>query len=125
MTRIASGIDLVKINRLRTLDSGFKARFIQRVFTTREMEVCGDRDDSLAGRFAAKEAAAKALGCGIGEVGWKDIETLEDECGRPELYLHRSAQERAESLGWTSWSISISHTSDYAVAMVTALVEGD
>jgi holo-[acyl-carrier protein] synthase len=123
MFGIANGVDMIKIDRLTRLDLTIKQRFIARVFTELEIEACAGKDASLAGRFAAKEAAAKALGCGIGSVGWKDIETLSDDQGRPLLLLHNAARKRAEQAGWFSWSISISHTAEYAVATVTALYE--
>lgn len=123
MLGITSGIDLLQIDRLTRLNPAIKARFLARVFTPREIDECADRDDSLAGHFAAKEATAKALGCGIGEVGWKEIEILADERGKPRLMLHASAQETAKQAGWISWSVSISHTKDHAVAMVTALYD--
>ena len=123
MFAIASGVDLLQIDRLTRLDPAIRKRFLVRVFTSRELEECGNRDDSLAGRFAAKEAAVKALGCGIGEVGWKDVEVIEDERGKPRLILHTAAQEIAKRAGWISWSVSISHTGDHAVATVTALID--
>ncbi len=123
MFAIASGVDLLQIDRLTRLDPAIRKRFLARVFTSRELEECGNRDDSLAGRFAAKEAAVKALGCGIGEVGWKDVEVIEDERGKPRLILHTAAQETAKRAGWISWSVSISHTRDHAVATVTALID--
>lgn len=123
MFGIANGVDMIRIDRLTRLDPDIKQRFIARVFSASEIEACAGKDASLAGRFAAKEAAAKALGCGIGSVGWKDIETLSDDQGRPLLLLHNAARERAELAGWFSWSISISHTAEYAVATVTALYE--
>lgn len=123
MFGIANGVDMIRIDRLTHLDPAIKQRFIARVFTAAEIEACAGKDASLAGRFAAKEAAAKALGCGIGSVGWKDIETLSDDQGRPLLRLHNAARERAEEAGWFSWSVSISHTAEYAVAMVSALYE--
>lgn len=123
MLGITSGVDLLQINRLTRLDPAIKERFLARVFTSSEIEECLNRDDSFAGHFAAKEAAAKALGCGIGEIGWKDIEILADERGKPRLILHAAAQETAKQAGWISWSVSISHTRDHAVAMVTALYD--
>lgn len=123
MFGIANGVDIIRIDRLTRLDPAIKQRFITRVFTSGEIEACAGKDASLAGRFAAKEAAAKALGCGIGNVGWKDIETLSDDQGRPLLLLHNAARETANQKGWFNWSVSISHTSEYAVAMVSALYE--
>jgi holo-[acyl-carrier protein] synthase len=76
------------------------------------------RAESLAGRYAAKEAVAKALGCGIGDVEWKEIEVLGDEQRAPVLYLHGKAAQKAEELGLTTWSVSLSHSQSHAVAVV-------
>jgi holo-[acyl-carrier protein] synthase len=123
MIGISSGVDLLQIDRLINLDAAIKQRFLARVFTTREIEQCNGRYASLAGFFCAKEAAVKALGCGIGEVGWQDIEISKDEQGQPQLLLHGGANTKADQAGWFSWSVSISHTADYAVATVCALYE--
>jgi holo-[acyl-carrier protein] synthase len=123
MVGVANGVDMIKIDRLTRLDPAIRQRFVTRVFTAAEIEACAGKDYSLAGRFAVKEAAAKALGCGIGSVGWKDIETLSDDQSRPTLLLHNTARERAMQAGWFSWSVSISHTAEYAIALVTALFE--
>ncbi|MBP9041150.1 MAG: holo-ACP synthase [Anaerolineaceae bacterium] len=123
MTTITTGIDLVEIERFRSLNPAIKKRFLNRVFTTQELSDCAGKDQSLAGRFAAKEAAAKALGCGIGEVKWQDIEIQMDEQKKPVLVLHGKASEISTARGWSSWSVSIAHTAEHAVASVTALIE--
>ena len=64
---------------------------------------------------------AKALGCGIGDVGWKDIEVVRDGRRRPELVLHGAALLRAAELGLTEWSVSLGHTHEHAMALVIAL----
>lgn len=122
MTTISTGIDLVEIERFRNLNPSIKERFLTRVFTAQELLDCAGKDQSLAGRFAAKEAAAKALGCGIGEVKWQDIEILLDEHHKPILVLHGKACDISAALGWSSWSVSIAHSRDHAVASVTALI---
>lgn len=76
---------------------------------------------SLAARFAAKEAVAKALGTGIGAVSFQEIEILRDENYAPVLYLHGAANQLAVSLGLENWSISLSHIETHAIAMVVAL----
>ncbi len=86
-----------------------------------ENEFCAYSIPSLAARFAAKEAVAKALGCGIGEVRWQEIEILRDDARAPVLYLHGAAETLAAALGLTTWSLSISHTQSQAVAFVVAL----
>lgn len=77
--------------------------------------------ESLAVRFAAKEAAAKALGTGIGAVGFQEIEILRDENRAPVLYLRGAAQALADKLKLETWSISLSHTKNHAVALVVAI----
>ena len=76
---------------------------------------------SLAGRFAVKEAVAKALGTGIGEMTWVEIEVVSDESGRPELVLHGAAKRLADELGLREWSISLSHTETYAIGFAAAM----
>jgi len=95
--------------------------FLQRVFTEQELVDCGDHDHKLAGRFAVKEAVAKALGTGIGLISWKEIEIISNESGEPQLFLHDKAQQQAEKLGLTQWSVSISHTGEHAVGLAVAL----
>ena len=72
--RLSAGIDLLEIERLQRAVSRYGERFLQRIFTNQERTDVQDNLASLAARFAAKEAAAKALGCGIGEVSWQEIE---------------------------------------------------
>ena len=75
----------------------------------------------LAARFAAKEAAAKALGTGIGDVSWVDIEVASDARGRPTLNLYKAAARLADDLGLQDWQVSLSHTDDLAIAFVAAI----
>ncbi len=119
--RVFSGVDLVELERFRRVVERHAAGLQRRVFTPREWALCRGRVACLALRFAAKEAASKALGTGIGPVGWQEMEILSDEQGAPVLYLHGRAQERARALGWRTWSVSLSDTRRYAVAMVVAL----
>ncbi len=74
MPALRTGIDLVEIERLENLKPEIRTRFCQRVFTMQELAYAGGRLERLAAMFAAKEAVAKALGCGIGPIHWKDIE---------------------------------------------------
>lgn len=120
MSPLECGVDLVEIHRFSALTPSIRKRFIQRVFTPAEIELCCDRDEHLAGRFAVKEAVAKALGCGIGLIGWQDVETLADGENAPRLILHGEALTRAENKDLTQWSVSISHTRDLAAAFVVA-----
>ncbi|GAB4496058.1 MAG: holo-ACP synthase [Anaerolineales bacterium] len=118
---LRTGIDLLEIERLQAVLQRHGERFLARIYTPLEREQCAGNLPSLAARFTAKEAAAKALGCGIGDVGWQEIEVLRDEHGAPLLHLHGAAQQRATELGLTLWSVSLSHTQQHAIAMVTAI----
>lgn len=123
MPELSCGVDLIEIARFSKLSPAIRDRFIKRVFTPAEEALCADRDESLAGRFAAKEAVAKALGCGIGLVHWQDIEILADENQQPHVQLHGPAQKVASELGLTLWSISITHAREMAMAFVVAFAE--
>ena len=121
MSKLATGVDLIEISRISLAIEHHSDRFLQRIFTRKELALVGDNPASLAGRFAAKEAVAKALGCGIGDVGWTEIEVLRGPNNQPELHLHGNARRVAEQLGFHTWSISLSHSVDFAIAMVTAM----
>lgn len=118
---LRTGIDLVEISRLEGLRSEIRRRFIERVFTPREIADVGGSDEGLMGRFAAKEAIAKALGSGIGKVAWRDIEIWENDDGAPLVCLHGEAQALAECLKINQWSLSISHSRSHVVAIAVAL----
>ena len=121
MDGIRVGCDVVTVAEVVESIATFGDRYLKRVFTPAELDECAGSAERLAARFAAKEAAAKALGCGIGKVSWQDIETRLDENGKPTLILSGAALETANHLAWKSWSISISHTREYAIAIVSAL----
>jgi holo-[acyl-carrier protein] synthase len=118
---LRTGVDLIEISRIQEVVSRHGKHYLERVYTPAELELCGKRAESLAGRFAAKEAVSKALGCGIGDVDWKEIEILGDEQHAPVLYLHGKAVQIAEGLGVTNWSVSLSHSQSHAVAFVVAI----
>ena len=115
---LTSGVDIVKIDRFETLDPAIRVRFINRVYTPAENKLCANRNESLAGRFAAKEAVAKALGCGIGTIRWQDIEILAEDSGKPLVNLTGKAKFEADAAAIYQINISLSHSKDYAVAFV-------
>jgi holo-[acyl-carrier protein] synthase len=117
---IRSGIDAVEIKRFEAVLQRYQERFLQRVFTPHEIEQYRSRPQSLAARFAAKEAVSKALGCGIGAVNWLEIEVTHNIHHQPCLLLHGKALQEAQALGIQGWSISLTHTQDLAIAMVVA-----
>ena len=119
MTRV--GIDLVQIPRLEQAIARWGSRFLLRVFTPRELQDSRSRVPSLAARFAAKEAAAKALGSGVmAGISWCEIEVVSAAGGQPELRLHGEAQRQALRLGLEEWAVSLSHSGDQALAVVIA-----
>jgi holo-[acyl-carrier protein] synthase len=118
---LRSGVDLIEILRIRDALERHRERFLARIFTEAEQRESSGRISSLAARFAAKEAAAKALGCGIGDVSWLDIEIRSDENNAPYLVLRGEAERMANELGLTNWSVSLSHTENQAIAFVVAV----
>ena len=118
--KLATGIDLIEIERIESAIQQHGRRFLERIFTPAELVEVQGRTASLAARFAAKEAVAKALGTGIGPVGWKDIEIRRGPAGEPLLELHGAAACLAEAQGLQTWSISLSHTHAHAVAVAVA-----
>lgn len=115
---LAVGTDLIAIARIAESIDRFGDRFLNRVYTAGELADSGGRVESLAARFAAKEAAAKALGCGIGDVGWRDVEVVKDDKKKPSLRLHGPAASLAESLGFRESALSMSHEQGLAMATV-------
>ncbi|MCA9932831.1 MAG: holo-ACP synthase [Ardenticatenaceae bacterium] len=115
------GVDLSETERVAYLVERYGERFVNRVFTAQEQAYCNGRITSLTARFAIKEAVAKALGTGIGEiVTWRDIEVINDPQGKPELVLHNKTKAYADSLGLRHWAISLSHTDALAIGFVVA-----
>jgi len=114
------GVDIIEIERIEAALRRHGERFLQRVYTPTEQAHCQGRVPELAARFAAKEAVSKALGTGIRGIAWQEMEILCDERGKPLLHLHGRAKARAEELGLSEFAISLSHSRDYAVALVMA-----
>jgi holo-[acyl-carrier protein] synthase len=116
------GVDLVKVHRLQQATERWGQRFLARIFTAAEIELCQSRArpaHCLALRFAAKEAFAKALGLGIREgLRWVDIEVVHDHLGKPSLRLHNEARNLFENVAAKGSWLSLSDERDYAVAVV-------
>lgn len=117
---LKTGIDIIEIPRIQAALDRHGEHFLKRVFTDLEIYECQGRADALAARFAAKEAASKALGTGIGPIAWREVETLHKWSGEPYLILHGSAERIARVRGLTTWAVSLSHSRDNAVAVVVA-----
>jgi holo-[acyl-carrier protein] synthase len=120
--QLRTGIDLIEIGRIQAAVRRHGNRYLDRIYTAAELSESKETE-YLAGRFAAKEAVAKALGTGIGAVGWKDIEILGDDRNAPVLGLHGEAQELSRRLGVVSWAVSISHSVSHAVGLAVALLD--
>ena len=122
---LAVGVDMIEVARIERGINRHGERFLQRFFTPQEVAYCAGRITSLAGRFAVKEAVGKALGTGIGNVRWTDIEVVCNERGRPGLVLHHQAAQLAKQMGLDEWSISLSHTDTHAIGFVVATGKND
>ncbi|MEW6130526.1 MAG: holo-ACP synthase [Acidobacteriota bacterium] len=119
---VAIGIDIVEIVRIEENLAQGATRFLNRIYTPYEIAYCEARASkfaSFAARFAAKEAAMKALGTGWAEgVAWKDIEVINDEAGKPMINLTGKALERFIALGARHIHVSLSHSKELAIAQV-------
>jgi len=119
---IGSGIDLVEIARIQQSLERFGQRFLDRIFTPGEQAYAlrkRNSAESLAARFAAKEAAAKALGTGISHgVNWLEIEVVREPGGRPSIRFDGRAAEIASRLGVAHTALSLTHTATLSMASV-------
>ena len=111
------GIDIIRVSRIADSLARFGDRFIRRVLTPREAAYVRGRAETMAGRWAAKEAVSKVLGLGVRGIGWRDIEVERLPTGQPAVVLHGRAEKRAEQLGMGRIALSISHEDEYAVAI--------
>jgi holo-[acyl-carrier protein] synthase len=123
---VGSGIDLVEIERIQQAKDRYGSRFLDRVYTPAEQAYClrkRNAAESLAARFAAKEAGAKALGTGISfGVSWLELEVVRERSGRPTLEFHGRAAEIARHMGVSHAALSITHTR--TTAMASVVLEG-
>lgn len=124
MPVLGHGIDLTEIARIGQMLQEHGDRFLERCFTAREIDDAGigpRRVEHLAARFAAKEAALKALGTGWAQgIGWTDVAVHRADSGRPDLVVTGRASAIAAERGITRWHVSLTHTADHAVASVIA-----
>jgi holo-[acyl-carrier protein] synthase len=123
---LGSGVDLVEVGRIQHSVERYGARFLNRIFTPAEQEYCLRKRaaaESFAARFAAKEAAAKALGTGMSRgVHWLEIEVVREPSGKPGVVFHENAARIAADLGVERAALSLTHTA--ALAMASVLLEG-
>jgi holo-[acyl-carrier protein] synthase len=111
------GVDIIRVARIRDALERFGERFSQRVLTDAERRYVRGRAETFAGRWAAKEAVSKVLGLGVRGIGWREIEIERLPTGQPSVRLHGRAARRADQLGMARVAISISHESEYAIAI--------
>lgn len=111
------GIDIIRVDRIAASLARFGDRFTRRVLTSGEQRHVRGRPETMAGRWAAKEAVSKVLGLGVRGIGWRDIEIERLPTGQPAVRLHGRAAVRADQLGMDRIAVSISHESEYAVAI--------
>jgi len=123
---LGTGVDLAEVDRIRAAITRYGARFVERIYTPREIAYVERRANPFeryAGRFAAKEAGMKAIGTGWKRgVRWQDFEVVNLPSGRPTLKLHGEAARIAGQLGVKVISLSITHTADLGMAHV--ILEG-
>jgi holo-[acyl-carrier protein] synthase len=119
---LGTGIDLAEVPRIAAAIERFGERFLHRIFTADEVRYCdskANRAERYAGRFAAKEAALKAIGTGWGRgVSWTEVEVRRAPGGRPTITFHGRAAEIAAKLGVKHVALSITHSKEHAIAQV-------
>jgi len=119
---VGLGIDIAEVDRIENAIRRYGQRFLQRIFTPAEIAYCQSKANAgerFAGRFAAKEAAMKAIGTGWKRgVGWKDFEVVREASGRPVIRFSGVAAGFAERLGMKRALVSITHTAKQAIAEV-------
>jgi holo-[acyl-carrier protein] synthase len=119
---LSVGLDLVQISHIASSVERFGSRFLDRIFTTGELRYCmaepGPSASRLAARFAAKEAVRKILCLDDEAIGWRSIEIVRSSSGWCDLVLHREARSYARRAGCGAFSLSMTHESDYASAVV-------
>jgi holo-[acyl-carrier protein] synthase len=120
MAGLHTGVDMIEVARLREAIERHGDRFLQRIYTAAELKELNGNLPSLAARFAAKEAVAKALATGIGDLSWQEVEVLRGPRREPVLNLYGEAEKIAKKRGISHWSLSLSHTHDHALAFVVA-----
>ena len=125
MDIVGIGIDASEIDRIAVALARYGDRFLHRIYTAGEIAYCQRKRDpapSLAARFAAKEAASKALGTGMSRgVFWTDIEVVRGRGGPPSLVFHGGAAQRLAVIGASSSLLTLTHARDLAFAQVMLL----
>jgi holo-[acyl-carrier protein] synthase len=119
---VGLGLDIAEVDRIEAAIARHGAPFLERLYTPREVQYCESHKNKFeryAGRFAAKEAAMKALGTGWSRgVRWRDIEIVREPGGRPSLHLEGVARDLAARVGVARISLTITHSGNFALAQV-------
>ncbi len=119
---ISIGTDLVSIDRISGLTKKYGDRFLERVYTKREVAESSLSPAYLSGRFAVKEAVLKAIGTGLSAgMSWREIETIREPTGAPMVCLYGEAARRVLGMGGVRIMVSISHERSFALAFVLFL----
>ena len=121
--RYYTGIDIIEIERIKKAITRWGERFLRRIYTDPELRLSGRKPQSLAARFACKEAVMKLLGTGKKGINWLEIETLSHPSGKPLVNLYGRAQSEANKLGVKEIAVSLSHSKEYAIASVVGVSE--
>ncbi len=119
------GIDIIEIARIKKAVARWGERFLHRVYTDPELNLYAGKPQSLATRFAGKEAVMKLLGTGRRGVSWREIEILSHSSGKPLVNLYGRAQSKANELGVKEIAVSLSHSREYAIVSVASTSEKD
>ena len=122
---LTNGVDIIEISRISKMVKRWGKRFLDRIYTEKELQICKGRPDRLASRFAGKEAVMKALGTGARGISWREIEIDSQSSGKPVVNLYGKAQEKARSLGLSELAISLSDSKEYSVAFVVGEIKPD
>ena len=126
MAFVRCGIDMIEHERVSSGIERLGERFLNRFFTMGEREDCQDMAFRLSARLAAKEAVSKALGTGIGDVSWQEIEIrVNNPRKRPTLHLYGEALALSERMGIVHWDVSLTHAREYASAVAVAIGDGE
>lgn len=118
---MTTGVDIIKISRIEKILAKRRNAFYNKIFTKTEIEYIKKKKDNvktISGLFASKEAVSKAIGTGIGKIGWKDIEIKHSPQGKPMVNLSSKGWRIIKDLKINEFDISISHEKDYAIAFV-------
>ena len=119
-----AGIDIIEIHRIKKAVDRWGERFLRNIYTDAELRLYDKKLQSLAARFAAKEAVMKLLGARGKGFSFRDIETLSQSDGQPILNLYGRAKSEAERLGISEIAVSLAHTGEYALATAIAFCTG-